>query len=100
MFSQLGLQDHIKYSTFNQICEEEINQNGELRDIILNLILKNPEKKIKVYRDPNPRPKVLLIDEVDVFFSDDFFGKVYNPQALIRCPEITALTDYIWNNRD
>ena len=43
---------------------------------------------------------MLLIDEVDVFFSDDFFGKVYQPQAQIKGPVISALTDYIWENRN
>ncbi len=100
MFNQLGLKDFIKYSTFNEICEMEINRNGELRDIVLNLILENPENKIQIKRDADPRPQVLLIDEVDVFFSDDFFGKTYQPQAQIKGPAITALTDYIWENRD
>ena len=79
MFTQLELQDRIKYSTFNEICEMEINKNGELRDIVLNLVLVNPENKITIKREAEPRPQVLLIDEVDVFFSDDFFGRVYKP---------------------
>jgi hypothetical protein len=56
MFNQLGLKDFIKYSTFNEICEMEINRNGELRDIVLNLILENPENKIQIKRDADPRP--------------------------------------------
>ncbi len=78
----------------------EINKNGELRDIVLNLILESPETIITVKREATPRPQVLLIDEVDVFFSDDFFGKVYQPQAQIKGPEISELTDYMWENRD
>ena len=48
MFNQLELQKRIKYSTFNEICEMEINKNGELRDIVLNLILEKPQKKITI----------------------------------------------------
>ena len=100
IFSQLELKDRIQYSTFNEICEMEINRNGELRDIVLNLILETPETTITVKREASPRPQVLLIDEVDVFFSDDFFGKVYQPQAQIKGAAISALTDYMWENRD
>jgi hypothetical protein len=56
MFTQLELQDRIKYSTFNEICEMEINKNGELRDIVLNLVLVNPENKITIKREAEPRP--------------------------------------------
>ena len=100
IFSQLELKERIQYSTFNEICEMEINKNGELRDIVLNLILSSPETTITVKREEEPRPKVLLIDEVDVFFSDDFFGKIYQPQAQIKGAAISKLTDYMWRNRD
>ena len=100
MFSQLELKDRIQYSTFNEICEMEINRNGELRDIVLNLILESPETTIIVKREATPRPQVLLIDEVEVSFSDEFFGKAYQPQAQIKGAAISALTDYMWENRD
>jgi hypothetical protein len=45
------------------------------------------------------RPQLLLIDEVDVFFSKSFFGRDYTPTALIKHEKISALTDYIWNRR-
>ena len=50
--------------------------------------------------DYKVRPCILLIDEVDVFFSESFFGNTYMPQAEIKGPEVQALTDYIWENRD
>jgi hypothetical protein len=68
MFTQLELMDRIKYSTFNKLCEMEMNKDGNLRDIVLNLILENPDNIIKIKREAHPRPSVLLIDEVDVFF--------------------------------
>lgn len=42
----------------------------------------------------------MIIDEVDVFFSSEFFGKMYSPATSIRAPDIEALANYIWNNRD
>jgi len=42
----------------------------------------------------------LLIDEVDVFFSKDFYGNIYTPSAKLKDPTIIELTNYIWNNRN
>ena len=32
------------------------------------------------------RPQILLIDEVDVFFGNNFFGKMFSPTTNIKCP--------------
>lgn len=37
------------------------------------------------------RLKILIIDEVDVFFSEKFLGKTFNPIAPLACPEISEL---------
>jgi hypothetical protein len=47
----------------------------------------------------NKRPQVLLIDEVDIFFSESFFGNKYIPLAEIRHEAISTLCDYIWEER-
>ena len=99
MFNLLDLRQQIVYNTFNQICEMEINKSGDLRQIMLNLVLKKSEK-VEIKSDSKGRPQILLIDEVDVFFSESFFGNTYMPQAQIKGPEVQALTDYIWENRD
>jgi hypothetical protein len=39
--------------------------------------------KVEIKSDHNNRPQILLIDEVDVFFSESFFGNTYMPQAQI-----------------
>lgn len=43
---------------------------------------------------------VLLIDEVDVFFSKDFYGNVYTPSTEIKHPSVSYLIDYIWSKRN
>ena len=80
MINLLGLKQHIIYNTFNQICEMEINKSGDLRKIMLKFVLKNSEE-VLIIPDSNARPQILLIDEVDVFFSESFFGNTYMPQA-------------------
>lgn len=41
-----------------------------------------------------------MIDEVDVFFSKEFYNQSYTPIAEIKNPAITELFDYLWNNRN
>ena len=69
----------IIYGTFNQICEAYINKDGQIRDLVLSRILKN--SSIIVGNKKPDVPRVLLIDEVDVFFSKEFYNKVYVPMA-------------------
>ena len=40
-----------------------------------------------------------MIDEVDVFFSREFYGNLYTPSVSLRDPTIIALANYIWENR-
>ncbi|CAF2980653.1 unnamed protein product [Rotaria sp. Silwood2] len=45
------------------------------------------------------RPKVLLIDEVDVFLSDKYYGGTYIPSVHLKHPYIKALLDSIWKTK-
>jgi hypothetical protein len=42
---------------------------------------------------------VLLLDEVDVFFGDGFFGMPYRPSTDIDHPDGFNLIQHIWENR-
>ena len=45
------------------------------------------------------RSSILLIDEVDVFFSKEFYGNLYTPSTVLRDPTVIALTNFIWESR-
>ena len=47
----------------------------------------------------NQRPNILIIDEVDVFFNESFYGQSYKPVARITDPSIIQLVRVLWNNR-
>ena len=98
LFNALGLTEYIHYGTFNNLCESIINENGKIRDKVEQFISKN-SNTICANQQRNKRPKVLLIDEVDIFFSKNFYGNVYTPSACIKDPIITALINYIWQQR-
>ena len=46
-----------------------------------------------------PQQRVLLIDEVDVFFRGDFYGNAYKPLAMFQDPAVHALVQCIWERR-
>jgi len=79
----------------------QINRDGYIRDIGRALVLNDGilPSKPEINLDNNKRPQVLLIDEVDVFFSDSFFGNVYIPAAEIKHNAVSVLCDYIWEER-
>ncbi|CAF0828795.1 unnamed protein product [Adineta steineri] len=98
LFDSLGLVQYIRYGTFNRLCEDVINENGVVRETIEQLVSSNLNVAIKNSQQIK-RSKILLIDEVDVFFSKDFYGNIYTPAASLRDPTITSLVNFIWTHR-
>ena len=47
----------------------------------------------------NNKSRILLIDEVDTFFSDGFYGKTYTISAMHKNEEIDQIMELIWDNR-
>jgi energy-coupling factor transporter ATP-binding protein EcfA2 len=97
IFDALGVTKYIHYGTFNAICEKIINEKGDVRARIVNLVSNKAFDSTEP--DNKKRPRILLIDEVDVFFSKDFYGNVYTPLARLNDPTIQQLAKYIWTNR-
>jgi hypothetical protein len=67
IFEVLGISQNIHYGTFNQICKNIFNEQGDIRSRVVNLILNNTQKTNKSSFNEN-QPRVLLIDEVDQIF--------------------------------
>ena len=97
LFNTLNVASHIQYGTFNQLCENVINQNGDIRRIVEALV--SGSSNINSKQKTN-RQKILLIDEVDVFFKKDFYGNIYTPSACLKDDTITELITYIWENKN
>ena len=56
-------------------------------------------EKVNGVAPANNRKRILLVDEVDVFFGKEFFGKYYAPSTSIKSILIEDLVTYVWNNR-
>jgi hypothetical protein len=95
LFDALNITRQIKYGTFNSLFEDLINEDGNIRTIIQDLIMNDKTEIIKAIR-PKYNGKILLIDEVDKFFSTDFYSQLYNPNAKLKDPLITEFIHYLW----
>ena len=99
IFIALGIEDRITYGTFNQLCEDFINQHCNVREKLKEALLKNETEVLPSPSYKQMRERVLLVDEVDVFLSDKFFGGTYNPSFLWYSPEIKELLDFVWEKK-
>ncbi|CAF2540353.1 unnamed protein product [Rotaria sp. Silwood2] len=99
LFDALGVTKFIHYGTWNKLCEDTINQNGEIRQIVEQIISTNSLSAVQSIQHIE-RAKILLIDELDVFFSQDFYGNLHTSLVNLRDPTITSLINFIWTQRN
>ncbi|UJR35218.1 hypothetical protein I4U23_027984 [Adineta vaga] len=99
LFQILGIRERIKYGTFNKLCEEFLNEQCDVRDKVQQMILTNQNTLSAIDITIRLSPKVLLIDEVDVFLSTEYYGETYKPLLILNDPPIKALLDAVWKKR-
>lgn len=98
LFTCLGLSSRITYGTFQELIESIITRFGDTRNQTERFFF--PGKDLaSIPRDSN-RPKVFLIDEEDVFFSEQFYGITYTPSVPLKHEAFTKLVYFIWENKD
>jgi hypothetical protein len=98
LFNYLGVEKQIIYSTFENLCNRIVNDTGDIRDFTSKLV--RADHSVAMKPDPwfDKEKCILLIDEVDVFFSKKFYGTTYNPGTSIKSPSITAFVEWLWAN--
>ena len=94
LFDKFDVQSFIKYGTIESLCEDNINRDAPVRDLVSDFI----HNKAKNYNNSTPHPRVILIDEVDVFFSSTFLGETYNPSSILIDDRCFDILNYIWQN--
>ncbi|CAM4841770.1 unnamed protein product [Rotaria magnacalcarata] len=100
VFSTLKIEKQIEYGTFNKLCENLLNEQCNVREQVRDIIMKNQNIMHANLATASSRPKVLLIDEVDVFLSEKFYGGIYTPSLLLIDFSISMLLNTLWQNRD
>jgi hypothetical protein len=108
VFTLFDVSSMVTYGTFQQLSERLINMEGDVRTMTRDMVL--PNKKSAARGDPRgsaarggarsqePR-RVLLVDEVDVFFSSSFYGETYDPVERLEVAEVANLQREAWSKR-
>jgi len=101
LWRELGIQHRITYSTFAGMADRFINKDLKVREKTRRLVEGSPsmETANNKFSGQGGSKKVLLFDEVDVFFHQDFYGNTYNAGTSIWRREILHLTEIVWKNR-
>eukprot|EP00041_Stephanoeca_diplocostata_P038836 m.1559437 g.1559437 ORF g.1559437 m.1559437 type:complete len:2778 (+) comp25276_c0_seq3:118-8451(+) len=100
IFTFFKVRDQIRYGTFQYLAARLLNSRGDVRQLTQQLCGVGHRLPTSTgRRKKHKNNRVLLIDEVDVFFSAAFYGNTYDPIALIRGPQVNALMHMIWNDR-
>jgi hypothetical protein len=99
LFEFCGVQDRVSYLTYQGVMERRA---GGIREAVLAALGTAPPPHAKTTAPDNcPERRVLLLDEVDVLFTDAFSGlqSLYNPTARYVRPTVNALLHHIFTVR-
>ncbi|CAF1267977.1 unnamed protein product, partial [Rotaria sordida] len=89
--------NNIEYKTFSSMCEDKLSsKNKTLRGLVSNIV--SGKELFPAYSQESEKQKsILLIDEVDVFFSDKF-GIMLYPAAIVYNEYLAEIQKDIWKN--
>ncbi|XP_058456964.1 uncharacterized protein LOC131434316 [Malaya genurostris] len=101
LLTVLDIKNNIVYGTFDDMANQFINpaivgKKVNLRDLVTNLIMKSNSTEAQKFESERLDNSVLLIDEVDVFFTKDFYGASYLPTAVPFIPGLDQIQEKIW----
>jgi len=98
IFDKFGVSDQIQYSNISDMCRSLINEQGDIKPL-MDLYLKGQPTSNQQSSDAKKK-RILLIDEVDVFFGTDFYGETFNPATRIQDACTYEIMRYIWKSPD
>lgn len=99
LFTYFRVADRVTYSTLAELTGIFINEEVEVREATNRWIHGTWDHSAMVNRRESGE-KILLIDEVDVFFDREFYGATYDPSTYIKDPKVNTIMQYIWDNRE
>jgi len=100
MFQHFGVDSFISYNTIEKGCSRIFFNEIDTHKLAEKIMLNEMSQAAGSQRSQE-RLKILLVDEVDVFFKKDFFGKTYNPTLWYHHRTVAKLLYYyIWEKRD
>lgn len=101
----------ISYGPFSEHCESVFNEADKhnFKEVTKKVLLNEKLSKMqleyldrlnKLLKRESRVNRILVIDEVDVFFDEHYFGQLYTPGVAIDAPEVKKLMQYIWANHN
>lgn len=96
LFYKLGIHNRVHYATISDLCEGIIAATRDTRQAGLALLQKLRKAGGAQLGDRHARPRILLVDEVDVFCGPSFVGARLNPSCQIASRDIDLLWNRVW----
>jgi len=98
LFNFFGISNSINYGNLYNLSERIINREVDLKKYFTEIIFYKNVNYLSKNKVSN-KYQVLLFDEIDVFFSKDFYGKLYSSSLLQTHQTINDLFQFIWDKR-
>ncbi|KAL7561429.1 hypothetical protein ACA910_009286 [Epithemia clementina (nom. ined.)] len=101
LFGYFQLTDCIRYSKITTLSEENTKSKGDIRKLtesLLNGQLAVSSRRTLASDKNGMKQEILIVDEFDVFFGSDFYGKTYNQVVQLRDPQIAEILKCVWSN--
>ena len=95
MFVAMGVKSSIWYGTYDGVRRKLLHKYWSLSEGVVG------DKKPRIAHSGQHgghRCRVMLIDEVDVFFGPEAYGDTFNPGHFLSSKSISELYHYIWEN--
>ena len=100
LFEALGVQEQIVYGTFDSLADNLINAGGNVRELTDQLLYSDMASALTTSVGAHTGgKKILLLDEMDVIFSDDFYGNFNMPTTQLVNKHVEGIQRYVWANR-
>jgi len=98
IYDFFGVSNFIYYGNFNCILEKILYKEVNIKNYYKEIIFNKNENILTQFKS-SKRFQVMLFDEVDIFFSKDYYGKMYSPSIEYKDKTIIALFELIWKHR-
>jgi hypothetical protein len=104
IFDLFDVSHMVQYGTFQKLSERLVNSEGDVREMTRGLIMSSKKGPDASTSKPSgakggQKKRILLVDEVDVFFSRSFYGETYDAVEHLKMSEITELQKKAWSMR-
>ena len=106
LFYELDIADKVFYGTFEQLCEKSISQDINVANSVRQLFYGRRYNGASASSGSNHNSnnssrekRMLIIDEVDVFFDDNAIRKRLTKTTHIKNGHLSKICDLIWHHK-